>query len=771
MKNLSYSPGLLLLTIALSLNAFSQNDVSDSLQIDSLKKILLHEKEDTNKVNTLNKLSYLFYVNNNSTNATDFANTALGLAQKTNFKKGISNAYRNLGHAYMNEGIYNEALKNYLVALGISQQIMDSMDIARVFVDIGDFYRIQNNYDAAKNNYYNALVLYKDLRNNPALINTYNMLCYIYGNMYDFDSALKYGFEALKLGDQVKNKAGAADAYFNIGATYADQDNYEESLKYYMLSLSKYEEIGDNIKMAMVYIQIGYIYSEKNIYSKSYAYLIKGLKIYNESGNRTPPIRLIATYESIGLLEEKEGVSLSDSNKISARNKFMEAEQRYKSALQISERIKSQFAKSEIYLGLGKLYIDLKQYAKSRYYLILGLQLTMDFGDPENIPDAYKSLSILDSIQGNFEQAYNHYKLYAQYHDSLVNTEAIKKSTQVSMQYEFDKKEDAAKTAQDKKDAAAKRIKNQQYFAIAALGIVVLAVIIISIIQFRNNKQKQKANLLLERQKEKVEGTLAELKSTQAQLIQSEKMASLGELTAGIAHEIQNPLNFMNNFSEVNVELIDEMRQEMKIGKITDADIIAANIRENELKINHHGKRADAIVKGMLQHSRTSAGQMEPTDINALADEYLRLSYHGLRAKDNSFNATMKTDFNSNIGKINIIAQDIGRVLLNLYNNAFYAVNEKSKLGIQGYVPTISVSTKKMNDKVELKVTDNGNGIPQKVVDKIFQPFFTTKPTGQGTGLGLSLSYDILKAHGGEIKVETKEGEGSEFIIQLPSAS
>jgi signal transduction histidine kinase len=261
--------------------------------------------------------------------------------------------------------------------------------------------------------------------------------------------------------------------------------------------------------------------------------------------------------------------------------------------------------------------------------------------------------------------------------------------------------------------------------------------------------------------------TLDNLKSTQSQLIQSEKMASLGELTAGIAHEIQNPLNFVNNFSDVNKELLEELKAEADKGNIDEVKSIANDVIDNSEKINHHGKRADAIVKGMLQHSRSSTGVMEPTDINALADEYLRLAYHGLRAKDKDFNATMKTDFDNGIGKINIIPQDIGRVLLNLYNNAFYAVAEKKKQQPENYEPTVSVSTKKLDNKITINVSDNGNGIPQKIVDKIFQPFFTTKPTGQGTGLGLSLSYDIIKAHGGEIKVETDEGEGTAFIIQL----
>jgi len=283
--------------------------------------------------------------------------------------------------------------------------------------------------------------------------------------------------------------------------------------------------------------------------------------------------------------------------------------------------------------------------------------------------------------------------------------------------------------------------------------------------------QAEEDLIKLQTEKKRAEEALAELQVTQKQLIQSEKMASLGELTAGIAHEIQNPLNFVNNFSEVSNELIDEMYAEIEKGDIEEAKAIADDIKQNLEKINHHGKRADAIVKGMLQHSRSSSATKEPTDINKLADEYLRLAYHGLRAKDKSFNATLQTAYDETLEKINIIPQDIGRVVLNLITNAFYAVNERHKAEAGGYEPTVSVATKKISNKVEIKVTDNGNGIPSKVLDKIFQPFFTTKPTGQGTGLGLSLAYDIVKAHGGDIKVETKENEGTVFIIQLPPNS
>jgi signal transduction histidine kinase len=299
------------------------------------------------------------------------------------------------------------------------------------------------------------------------------------------------------------------------------------------------------------------------------------------------------------------------------------------------------------------------------------------------------------------------------------------------------------------------------------------------IVQIMEEKKEILAdqNKLLEKQvKERtaeLTQSLDHLKATQRQLVQSEKMASLGELTAGIAHEIQNPLNFVNNFSEVSTELIDEMKEALATNNPQLATEIGNDLKENLEKINHHGKRADAIVKGMLQHSRSNTGTKESTDINALCDEYLRLAYHGLRAKDKSFNAAFKTEFDENIGKINIVPQDMGRVILNLINNAFYAVDEKQKApqqnpGTEPYQPLVKVSTKKMNEMIEIRVSDNGKGIPEAIREKIFQPFFTTKPTGQGTGLGLSLSYDIVKAHGGELTLQSKPNEGTAFTIQIP---
>ena len=378
------------------------------------------------------------------------------------------------------------------------------------------------------------------------------------------------------------------------------------------------------------------------------------------------------------------------------------------------------------------------------------------------IGDGYKDLSLAYQLNKKYDSAYKYQGL------ALVTKDSL---NQIRIRNIADFQKLSLGEVMRLKNLEKEQIETQSKIRTYGFltGLCILS--IVGLILYRNNRQKRKANKILQEQKEKLEGALYDLKSTQTQLIQSEKMASLGELTAGIAHEIQNPLNFVNNFSEVNTELIKEIQDERR--KTQDKrdekleDEILQDIVLNQEKINHHGKRAADIVKGMLQHSRSSSGAKEPTDINALADEYLRLAYHGLRAKDKSFNATMKTDFDESIGSINVVPQDIGRVILNLITNAFYVVHEKSKQGIAGYEPTVSVSTKKEGNKVLVSVKDNGNGIPQKILDKIFQPFFTTKPTGQGTGLGLSLSYDIVKAHAGELKVNTKEGEGSEFIIQL----
>jgi signal transduction histidine kinase len=401
-------------------------------------------------------------------------------------------------------------------------------------------------------------------------------------------------------------------------------------------------------------------------------------------------------------------------------------------------------------LMLAKIYNEYNQFDSSIKFAGIAYQVAKKVGFLNGVQESAFLISELYNQTKKYDSAFKYLEISNVAKDSITGKKRLNELQQTIL--------NELEQNRNNENLTIKKENRQKQLAL--IGGLIIALCIAAFL-FKNNKMKQKINA-------KLEITLSNLQATQSQLIQSEKMASLGQLTAGIAHEIQNPLNFVNNFSEVSTELVDEMKSEIKKGNYDEVNVIADDVKQNLEKINHHGQRASDIVKGMLQHSRSSSGVNEPTDINALTDEYFRLAYHGLRAKDKTFNATMKTDFDESIGKINIIPQDIGRVVLNLITNAFYAVNEKSKQGIADYEPTVSVVTKKVNHQVEIRVTDNGDGIPANIVDKIFQPFFTTKPTGQGTGLGLSLSYDILKAHGGEITVESKEGVGSAFIIQLP---
>ena len=427
----------------------------------------------------------------------------------------------------------------------------------------------------------------------------------------------------------------------------------------------------------------------------------------------------------------------------------------YNKAIEAAFGQKNNIALGAAMVNIAKLLNKQGNKDSAYYFAQQSIQTYQPLNMNNLMMSAYRTMAEVFESSHQHDSAYFYLSMANMIKDSLQTTE----NSRQFQNLEFNEQTRQQELANEKQKSQARL---RMYGLIAGLA----AIAIIAGILYWGNMRKRKTNIVLNK-------TLQNLTSAQAQLIQSEKMASLGELTAGIAHEIQNPLNFVNNFSDVSTELVDEMNEEITKGNIEDAKQIAQDLKQNLEKINHHGKRAGDIVKGMLQHSRTSSGQKEPTNINALADEYLRLAYHGLRAKDKSFNATMKTDFDETISNINIIPQDIGRVILNLITNAFYVVNEKALSAVATptaakYEPTVSVSTKKVGDKVEIKVADNGGGIPQKILDKIFQPFFTTKPTGQGTGLGLSLSYDIVKAHGGELKVETKDGEGSEFIIQLP---
>jgi len=424
----------------------------------------------------------------------------------------------------------------------------------------------------------------------------------------------------------------------------------------------------------------------------------------------------------------------------------------YHKAIIIADKQNDLTAAAEANLALTRYFLSQRQKDSSFLYAVKTIQI-LHLAGSVNLGDAYYNLSKCYLLTKNIDSAYKYQELAltakdSNYNATLNNLTGFQKLSFTGQ----------LRVQQLEKEKEAVQARIRIYILLAGIGILLL----IATIFYRNNLQKQKANKVLEK-------TLVELKSTQTQLIQSEKMASLGELTAGIAHEIQNPLNFVNNFSDVSRELMEELNEELDKGDIMEAKAISIDVIENLGKINHHGKRADSIVKGMLEHSRTSVGQKELIDLNTLADEYLRLSYHGLRAKDKSFNAELITHFDPKLPKVTVIPQDIGRVFLNLFNNAFYAVNQKKKTAGVDFKPQVSVATSSKDAQVIIKVKDNGIGMPDSVKEKIMQPFFTTKPTGEGTGLGLSLTYDmVVKGHGGNISVDTIDGEFTEFTIILP---
>ena len=616
-------------------------------------------------------------------------------------------------------------------------------------------------------------------------------------NITKADSSEALFTEAMMIAEKLNYTAGLIEARENLSQYYFLKGRLSASLDLSIKNQATEIEIGDSTSLfntlrlvSIIYMRIGDVNMARTTLRRRQLILdnngIRGLK--DTSYQVISQYNSLAHYYShakINMLDSAEyffrkmknlgkGTRLSNlwdqlgdgglGRSLSTRASYDSAIYFYRIAMAAALKGKRYDNYYGFMFSMADAYNKNKQFDSAFKYAYSTYQAAIQYSYAGLITSSSGLLAGLYNQQKQYDSVVKYMTVESKYKDSIFGQEALKSIQALTSEEQLKALEKQREIEEAIKEYKA-TLKN--YFFIAGL----LLLLIIIGLMYRVNKQRMKS-------KKQIETAYDNLKSTQSQLIQSEKMASLGELTAGIAHEIQNPLNFVNNFSEVSTELLDEMKDALQKDDKNEAIAIAGDIKENLQKITHHGKRADAIVKGMLQHSQSSSGVKEPTDINKLADEYFWLAYHGLRSKDKSFNATMKTDFDESLGKINIIPQDIGRVILNLITNAFYAVNEKKKaptLKGENYEPTVTVSTRRISSPphggaggLQLSVIDNGNGIPQKVLDKIFQPFFTTKPTGQGTGLGLSLAYDIVKAHGGELKVETKEGEGSEFIIQLP---
>ncbi len=654
-----------------------------------------------------------------------------------------------------------------LIPLFLQAQKIDSLKYAlrqtendtvqfNLLIKIGELYTF-NNADSSILYIKKATALANNKNNALWEAHTNLVISLYFFVIGDFASALNFSFKNINNYDQYQNALLLSYSTTFTGIIYSISGNNKEAINFAFRSIKLRESIPEsdpsirmhfsttkNQLLVQDFMTLATAYLNLNNIDSA---LIYGKKAYevniNNNINYNYPLYRLA------LIHTKMG------NMAVAINLLRRA---------VSMAIKENIMKDVIdnYIGMSELFRNTRQSDSSIFYAKKVLALNNETNYKKSALDASLLLSSEYEKMGMNDSAFHYYKYAIATKDSLFNQEKIQQIQSFAFKEELREQE-----LRQKAIAQQTHYRNKiKTFIILGVAITFL---LTALFLWNNNRQKQKANALLQQKNEEVIKTLTELKSTQAQLIQKEKMASLGELTAGIAHEIQNPLNFVNNFSEVNAELLEELQAELKNGNIQAAFESTNEIKENELKIAHHGKRADAIVKSMLQHSRASSGEKQPTNINALAEEYLRLAYQGQRAINKEFNANLVTDFDNYIVKIEVVPQEFGRVLLNLFNNAFYATQQK-KAQLNGqYQPEVKVSTLLQDDRIEIRVRDNGTGIPVAVKNRIFQPFFTTKPTGQGTGLGLSLSYDIItKGHGGDMKVETKEGEYSEFIIAVP---
>lgn len=683
-------------------------------------------------------------MNINTTPAIDTFFLAARIFNEINDQQGTATIFQLLGETYANQNNYSNSILYFDKSLKINQTLGNRKNLAYIYYLKALTQRSMSNYGDALENNLTALSMSKENKDTSSILQCLLANGFIYMLVKEYDLALKNQQEALKIATSIHDSEFIATAYSDMGNTNIRAGKLDMAYHDFSTSLAIRRQMGANIYLSSNLLYMSDIlikqgkYQEAialNLESLQYAKLLKDGRFILDSYSK-----LADDYQ---LINDKEKALLY-----------------FDSLYQVSTQYGDNIRRAESQYGIAKIYMKENKLSSTIQTLQHALTF-VDSNDYKSLTDIYELLASANSKTGNFKEAYLNSLQFKRFSDSAYANEKKVKITSLTNQLEFQNKRALLKASQDNQLAIQQsEIKRQKL--VRNITIISLIVsMIIAVVFFKRFREKRKMN-------EQLGKTLSDLQSTQKQLIQSEKMASLGELTAGIAHEIQNPLNFVNNFSELNGEIIDEALGEIDNGKLEDLLETLKTIKENSGKIQFHGKRAEAIVKGMLHHSRKSTGQKELTDINALCDEYLRLSYHGLRAKDKSFSAKFETHFDPSLQKINIAPQDFGRVILNLINNAFYAVTERKLSGEEGYEPAVIVSTKKLDNKIEISVKDNGKGIPEKIKEKIFQPFFTTKPTGQGTGLGLSLSFDIVKAHGGEIKLESKENEGTAFCIQLP---
>jgi len=662
---------------------------------------------DTAYLNKANELGY-YLAETNPDSAFIFLDSQLKLCQKAKYKKGEAEALKIYGNAYMGKGDFKASLTYYNRALAIAKAANEGEII-------------------------------------PGILNNIGL---VYANLGNYTEALNTFFEAIKGAEKINNSNVKAAVLTNIAGIYFEQDKLNEAEINYLKALEIDSASGDVRRVVLSYNNIGDVKLKQNKPYEALKNLKKGYAIALDLNS--PELIEMTSRTLAGIYVALDSIEI--------------AEKFYRESIALSKQNSYGVPYVKSLTDLSDLLYEKGNPKEAIGYAIEAKLQAEKMGQTILMRNANEVLSKIYEAEGNSAAALKTFKLFKQYNDSINDLRSQRVAATLEAEYKFSKK-----ALQFEKESL------RQWWLIFSAFAGLLTIGVILFIITRNRNRLNKAYHTLQEKKQEIEQknvilehTLGQLKETQLQLIHAEKMASLGELTAGIAHEIQNPLNFVNNFSELNTEIIDEIEAEAEKGNLIELKELLHDLKSNEQKINQHGKRADAIVKGMLAHSRTGVGAKKATDLNALAKEYLRLAYQGHRTRYQGFESDYHFMPAADLPLIEMIPQEIGRVLFNLMQNAFYAVMEHGKQGNPDYKPNVDVSLKREGDLVKVYIRDNGTGIPEANRSKIFQPFFTTRPTGQGTGLGLSLSYDVIKAHGGEILVESKEGEGSVFIISLP---
>jgi len=734
-------------------------------------------------------------------------------------KSGESQALVSIGAIYYYMGDYDKGLSYFLNGLKEGKDIGNTEAMAYAYNGAGYIYNLLGDNNKGLEFLQKSLTLSREIKNSSLELSIMDSIAVAYFNNGQLDKAYDTYIKCKQLSEQKNDYRNLGYALFGIGEILVKTNKLDEAKEQLLKGLEIHKKIGYKVGMAHTLLHLGKIFLTQNKFDDAINFLKEALNVGEIIKAK---VVIYETHEAFSNLYQStknielfvHHYKLFHKYKSEVFEEKQETKQKYQSIQHEMEKLKQETEINRLTnVVMKEKNKELEKQTKELKQSYNSVSLLSQIG--QNITSTLNLDTILNTVYSNVNKMmdatvfgigiFNQDEKNIEYRMSIEKG----KKYQPYIRNMVDKNQFPVWCIENKKEVFINDILSEYSNYLPNIDMTILSsakmedgslpenpnsliyiplmvkdevIGLISVQSYQKNVYtKYHLNILRTLASytsaalynassfEALQQTLNELKLTQSQLIQSEKMASLGELTAGIAHEIQNPLNFVNNFSEVNSELIEEMKEELHKGNIEDVLNLANDINENEKKIMYHGKRADSIVKGMLQHSRSSNGKKEPTNINALADEYLRLAYHGLRAKDKSFNATMITDFDDVIGNVNIIPQDIGRVILNLITNAFYVVDEKKKSGIENYEPTVTVRSKKGDKNIEMYVIDNGNGIPKKILSKIFEPFFTTKPTGQGTGLGLSMSYEIItKSHGGDLKVETKKGTGTTFTIVLP---